>query len=361
MKNITILLCVFVVFAFVGIAFASTTKQIGVNPGSLSSHGCDDSEWHFVITQISDPSLAPASIHVEWANGASDDIALDGVTGGTAHYYYYGNLNSTVVAASAEIYEDWGGMFNLSHGPCIVEPTPTYTLPPPTSTSTSTPTVFVRTPVGTVVILTPTKDPQDTSTPTESPYIETPGITPTQPTPTQTNTPTATQGITETPTPTETAFYTPTPTETPKPPQPADGSEDANSYPGASIGDLSMSGELYPLYLGVNAEDGSLLLPSFNKGAALYLNTIWVHRAWNTGWLALDVGDTIYFENLSGTSRVYTITGKTYIDYGIYPNTETYGNTIQYIATCYSNNQGEWIGVELFKLEAKHERANDNN
>jgi hypothetical protein len=153
--------------------------------------------------------------------------------------------------------------------------------------------------------------------------------------------------------PTRTSTGQPTttlPTETPRPPQPADGREDANGYPGAEMGELIMNGDTYPLYLGVNAKDGSLLLPSFNKGAALYQKTVWIHRLWNTGWLDLKVGDTIYFENVVGIERAYNIVGKTFIDYGVYPKTETYGEIFQYIATCYSNNQGQWVGVELFKL-----------
>lgn len=252
----------------------------------------------------------------------------------------------------------FGSLIDDSCNLIVPTATPTNTEVPsatPTSTNTNTPTftpTSTNTPTSTQTeVPTSTFTPTPTSTGTQP----TPSITPTSsPTPTTdprtpTGTPTETQMPTKTPTPFIT--LTPDPTETPKPPQPADGKEDAGGYPGAEMGNLVMGGDIYPLYLGVNAKDGSLLLPSYNKGAALYLKTIWVHRMWSTGWLDLEVGDTIYFENIVGMGRTYTIVEKTRIDYGVYPKTETFGNVFQYIATCYSNDQGEWVGVELFKLK----------
>jgi len=129
------------------------------------------------------------------------------------------------------------------------------------------------------------------------------------------------------------------------------GADDNSAYPSAEMGVLTINGVDYKLWLGTNAPDGSLLLPSTEKGAALYLKTIWIHRLWHSGWVTLDVGDIITFTGVGGNIAQFKVVGKTYIDYGIYPKTETYWNIFQYIATCYSNSEGQWIGVELFKLE----------
>ncbi len=80
-------------------------------------HECDTAEWHFVITQIAGPR-APASISVAWASGHQVAVALDKVTGHTAHYATTAQLASTVTSAAANIYAKWSGQFNLSHGPC---------------------------------------------------------------------------------------------------------------------------------------------------------------------------------------------------------------------------------------------------
>ncbi len=85
---------------------------------ALYGHECNDKEWHFVITQIDDKDNAPDSIYVEWGNGDSENVPLDKFTGGTAHYTTTSNLDSPVVYAEADIYGDWSGQFNLSHGPC---------------------------------------------------------------------------------------------------------------------------------------------------------------------------------------------------------------------------------------------------
>jgi hypothetical protein len=126
----------------VGIAPASggAVKQISVNPGSLTDHECNATEWHFVITQISDQGLAPATIHVTWANGQSEDVPLSDFTGGTAHYTTTSNLDSTVTGATAVIYSDWDGTFNLSHGPCAPTTTTTPTTAPPTTAQSAPPT-----------------------------------------------------------------------------------------------------------------------------------------------------------------------------------------------------------------------------
>ena len=99
-----------------GVAQAWDTKTISAH--ALIDHDCDDTQWHFVITQVDTEADAPATIHVTWANGNSDDVTLGKFTGGVAHYSTTANLDSTVVSATAVIYAGWSGQFNLSSGPC---------------------------------------------------------------------------------------------------------------------------------------------------------------------------------------------------------------------------------------------------
>lgn len=89
---------------------------------SLTSHGCDSTEWHFVITSVDTEADAPASITVTWANGQTETVALTKFTGGVAHYSTTDNLSSTVTSATTQIYTGWSGQFNLSHGPCAITP-----------------------------------------------------------------------------------------------------------------------------------------------------------------------------------------------------------------------------------------------
>ncbi|KKN68939.1 hypothetical protein LCGC14_0445960 [marine sediment metagenome] len=121
---------------------------------ALTDHGCDTGEWHFVINQISSQTLAPTSIVVTFTNGGVQGVPLNKFTGKVGHYVTTANLGSTVVLATATIYGDWGGQFNLSHGPCAPLPTPTpssspTSTPPPEPTPTPPP------------ILTPTPTPID--------------------------------------------------------------------------------------------------------------------------------------------------------------------------------------------------------
>jgi hypothetical protein len=135
----------------------------------------------------------------------------------------------------------------------------------------------------------------------------------------------------------------PSPTDTPKPPEPAN-ADDHVLYPGRSIGRMIAGGFTFDLYQGVNAPDGSLLLPSYNKSAALYNNVLWVHRIWADGWLDIAVGDEVMING-----QLYIIVRDSYIDYGIYPKTLKFGG-VQYIASCYSDDAGKWVGVELYRL-----------
>lgn len=138
---------------------------------ALTDHSCDNSEWHFIINGVSD-ATAPQSIVVAWANGQTETVLLDKVTGEAAHYATTSYLDSTVTSATAEIFAGWSGQFNLSHGPCVSAPTST-----PVHTATATNTA--------------TEAP--TSTPTAS---NTPTYTATS---TSTTTPSATATVTTTP------------------------------------------------------------------------------------------------------------------------------------------------------------------
>ena len=103
-------------FAIVPTAGANTQKMISAK--ALVDHECDSTELHFVINQVQDEGSAPPSIHVTWANGAEADVARGAFTGKVAHYTTTLHLDSQVLSATAWIYQEWGGEFNLSHGPC---------------------------------------------------------------------------------------------------------------------------------------------------------------------------------------------------------------------------------------------------
>jgi hypothetical protein len=145
-----------VAYATVGVggavAQAADTQEISAK--ALTNHGCNDTEWHFVITEVDSEADAPATIHVTWANGDSADVPLADFTGKVAHYTTMANLDSTVTSATAEIYAGWSGEFNLSHGPCgpppSSSPPPSTTKPPPSTTtpppSTTTPPPSTTTP-----------------------------------------------------------------------------------------------------------------------------------------------------------------------------------------------------------------------
>jgi len=94
-----------------------------ISAGGLDSHACDPGAWYFEITSIPDPALAPGSINVRWANGDQRLVPLLGVSGGVATYAMSANLDSRVVLATATIYSDWNGQFNLTRGPCPATPT----------------------------------------------------------------------------------------------------------------------------------------------------------------------------------------------------------------------------------------------
>lgn len=89
-----------------------------ISSKALVDHDCEATEWHFVINQIDDAGRAPATILVVWTSGASQNVTLASFTGGVAHYTTSEHLDTSVSSATARIYADWSGQFNLSHGPC---------------------------------------------------------------------------------------------------------------------------------------------------------------------------------------------------------------------------------------------------
>src|SRR5215216_6207257 len=68
-----------------GEANAATTKTVQVMNG-LPETLCDSTQWHWIITGIDNPSLAPEFITVTFSIGGTVNVPLDKVTGGTAHY-----------------------------------------------------------------------------------------------------------------------------------------------------------------------------------------------------------------------------------------------------------------------------------
>lgn len=102
---------------------AAVSGSMTISAKALTDYDCDSSEWGFGITGIDDPATAPASIQVTWANGKSETVPLDEVTGKRAHYRTTLNMDSVVTEATAEIFDTWEGQFNLSHGPCAPPPT----------------------------------------------------------------------------------------------------------------------------------------------------------------------------------------------------------------------------------------------
>lgn len=106
------------VVGFFGVSIALATEGNEIEAKALIEYECNDTEWHFLITGITDGIAAPDLIHVVWDNENEEDVSLDEVTGEVAHYKTTNNLDSTVVSATAFIEGDWNGEFNLSHGPC---------------------------------------------------------------------------------------------------------------------------------------------------------------------------------------------------------------------------------------------------
>lgn len=246
-----------------------------------------------------------------------------------------------------------------------IPPTSTFTPIPPTATFTSIPPTSTFTPVPPTPTLTyaPTYTPTGTWIPPTATHTATstlipPTSTPTNipPTATATRVPTLTPTIPPTsiptipPRPTLVPTLTPTnptsPTNTPFPPKAANASDNV-VYPGDELGTLYIGENNYKLYKGVNASDGSLLLPSAVRGAALYDGTIWIHRLWNIGWLDIKPNTNIYIDYIYEGSQAYFVENSAQMEYGNYPPSSP---EIKYLATCYKDNNGNWAGVEVFQL-----------
>jgi hypothetical protein len=103
----------------------SGTVAIDVKDSSLIDHEIDNSEWHFVISQLA--TQPPCSIRVTWANGQQETVPINKLSAATAHYTTTSNLDAAVTSAIAWIYAAWesgggNGQFNLSHGPSAATP-----------------------------------------------------------------------------------------------------------------------------------------------------------------------------------------------------------------------------------------------
>ncbi|HEX9258816.1 MAG TPA: LPXTG cell wall anchor domain-containing protein [Acidimicrobiales bacterium] len=99
-------------------ALADDGGTAHVRSATLTNHGCDATEWHFVINQVD--GQRPASITIHFSNGAPVTVSLDNKSG-VAHYTTKSHLGdgSQVVDATATLPAGTKiGNFNLSHGPC---------------------------------------------------------------------------------------------------------------------------------------------------------------------------------------------------------------------------------------------------
>jgi hypothetical protein len=297
-----------------------------------------------LIVAITTPVLAQLSVNVCHATGSAHNPynlvivsvhSVDDATGLNGHGSHTddGWLPFTYegVDYPGRNVELFGSVIDENCSPITptVEP-PTATIEHPTPTL---PIIITDTPTSLTPTHVYTLEPTDTTAPTGSPREDvTPVYTPTLP-----STPT----VTFTPTPVSTNAETPAPTETPRPPVPAV-AYNAREYISEFLGKMIVNHETFNIYQGINAPDGSLMLPSNIKGAALYNNVIWVHRLWSSGWLDIRLGSVVKINDTR-----YIVSNISFIDYGIYP--KTIGSGIKYIATCYQED-GRWSGVMLYQL-----------
>ena len=295
--------------------------------------------WHWILTPGGDNTLIWGTLTVHYDDGSTTvtDGEFPGGGGGAMHFYVTNTYNTAVESASVEFeFEGIGDNFilTISGSNCQADtPTPT-----PTSTST----------------LNPSPTPTLTSTPTEGPS-PTPTSTQTEgpsPTPTSTSTvgpsPTPTYGPSPTPTKTSTSGPTPTATRTPLPPQPAWVYSIAD-YPGKLIGTMRIEDKLYSVFAGSDFDnDATLDLPA--SGGAYYQGVVYMHRIQEDAadWLHVNIGDSILF--VTG-DRVfeYVVINDQYIEYGVYP--EESQNGVTFIASCFSDRDGRWAGIELYELQ----------
>ena len=88
-----------------GIAYAQGTITAKVQGG----HECNAEEWHFVITQIDQGEDAPAFITVSGPTAIPNRFRSTRSRAGRLTTSRNSNLDSTVVSATADIYEGWAG------------------------------------------------------------------------------------------------------------------------------------------------------------------------------------------------------------------------------------------------------------
>lgn len=96
---------------------APATKTIGLSNDPTSvvvPAGTQSVGAHFIINQIGDIAHTPASISVV-AGGETYQVLAEAITGGVAHYSVVLPAGVLVTSASAVIYYEWSGQFNLSH------------------------------------------------------------------------------------------------------------------------------------------------------------------------------------------------------------------------------------------------------
>lgn len=311
-------------------------------------------------------------------NGVKYDMTKTGQGGGTA---YHANSVEPLSAdplpfVEAFYYGQQEGIPQIQLSHCLEDPdtpTPTFTKTPvntktstPTNTETSTATNTATSTATSTATPTNTKVPPVTFTPkptnTATATLRL-SATPTETgvstaTPTNTEEPTVTStpvyGENPTPTPTSTRAqleFSPTPTtpgnqptETPKPPKPAVAQMRNGNYPGAYYGNMVLNGETYGLYNGEKGQNGELLLPEDGKSGAVYQNTIWIHRMSGNGWLNFRIGSTVLING-----KTYRIMSYQFMNYGEYPQM-TRTRNMEYIASCYSDDSGNWAGVQVFRL-----------
>lgn len=120
--SLGVVLGVVVTFLVVGAAAADTisAKQSTLDDQQdACGAGQQITSWHFIINQINSEANAPAVITVTWSNGDEQDVPRDRFTGKVAHYTVEGTASHTMIdSATADIYTDWPGNFNLSSVEC---------------------------------------------------------------------------------------------------------------------------------------------------------------------------------------------------------------------------------------------------
>lgn len=104
--------------AVIGAGAASANSSRIAVISDNTAYGCSTlDEWHFTMTGLNNPNQAARNIRVAFANGQEANIALDGVSGTTAHYYTATNLTSSVNLVTATVPGRWSGSLRLAAAP----------------------------------------------------------------------------------------------------------------------------------------------------------------------------------------------------------------------------------------------------